>query len=174
MREKNRERLPWPFQKNQAFFHDVSINQVQLHHLHRNCSMSDTTEGNLGITGENCWLERYSLYVITYLVWIHDIQSSWQAKPLSLEITYEPFFRSPVSFGPFQFQKGHITSWSQRKPWISGWLAALAAAICSKDWKTRPQLVLGNLYSLAKEASVPSVLSLILAYWKWEVYVNRG
>lgn len=129
---------------------------------------------NLGITGENWWFERYSLSVIAHIVWINDIYSSWQAKHLSLEIIYKPFFHGPVSFELFLFQKGHIASWSQKKPWIPGWLAALAVAICLKNRKTRLQLVLGNLYSLAKGISVPSVLSLILAYWKWEVFVNRG
>lgn len=42
--------------------------------------------GNLGISGENQWFEGYSLSVITHLVWISDIYSSWQAKHLSLEI----------------------------------------------------------------------------------------
>lgn len=91
-----------------------------------------------------------------------------------LEITCDPFSHGPVSFGPFLFQNGHITTWSQRESGIPGQLAALVAAICSKDWKIRPQLVLGNLHSLAKGTSVPSVPSLILAYRKWEISVNRG
>ena len=39
----------------------LSISRVQLHHLHRNCSMSGISEGNLGIAGGNWWSERSSL-----------------------------------------------------------------------------------------------------------------
>lgn len=115
--------------------------------------------GNLGITGENQWFERYSLSVIAHLVWISDIYSSWQAKHLSLEIIHEPFFHWPVSCEPFQLQKGHIIRWSWKKALNTRALAASAVAICLKDRKTRLQLILGNLYSLGKGISVSSVLS---------------